>query len=70
MGGEEMGFLDRLKGIRDRREDLDCPANVNKRKLEALYGSGSPMASGSMVKIDPTHRVCRKCTRRFNITCR
>lgn len=62
-----MGILDLLRGLRDRRDDPDCPLNVAKAKASSLYPSGAKMTV--MFTKNPSHPVCRKCTRRELLNC-
>jgi len=66
-----MGIFDQLRGIRDRRNDPDCPLNVARAKARAIYGP-IPMSSlvmNVMITRNPNHPVCRKCTRRDWFNC-
>ena len=62
-----MGIFDQLRGIRDRRNDPDCPLNVARAKARPIYG---PIPTiNVMITRNPNHPVCRKCTRRDRFNC-
>jgi len=62
-----MGIFDRLRGVRDRRNDSDCPLNVAEARASSLYPRGAKMTV--MFRKNPDYPVCRKCTRRDRLNC-
>jgi len=66
-GCEAMGIFDRLRGVRDRRNDPDCPLNVAEARASSLYPRGAKMTV--MFRKTPDYPVCRKCTRRDRFNC-